>query len=163
MEIPQLYKIYLENPLIQTDTRKLREGGIFFALSGANFDGNTFAQQALEQGVAYAVIDNAAYAFSDKCIVVDNVLTALQQLAKYHRQQFSIPFIAITGSNGKTTTKELIAAVLRTLFVTYATDGNLNNHIGVPLTLLKIKADARMAIIEMGANHQKEIAGYCDI
>ncbi|MCW3121002.1 MAG: UDP-N-acetylmuramoyl-tripeptide--D-alanyl-D-alanine ligase, partial [Flavipsychrobacter sp.] len=163
MEIAELYKLYLANPTVQTDTRKLHEGGIFFALSGANFDGNTFAQQALEKGVAYAVIDNAAYAINDQCIVVDNVLTTLQQLARYHRQQFTIPFIAITGSNGKTTTKELIAAVLRTRFTTYATDGNLNNHIGVPLTLLKIKKDAQMAIIEMGANHQKEIASYCEI
>jgi UDP-N-acetylmuramoyl-tripeptide--D-alanyl-D-alanine ligase len=148
---------------VETDTRKLREGCIFFALSGENFNGNTFAQQALDKGAAYAVIDDRMYAVNDKCIVVDNVLHTLQHLAKYHRLQFSVPFIAITGSNGKTTTKELIAAVLRTMFVTYATEGNLNNHIGVPLTLLKIKSDAQMAIIEMGANHQKEIASYCEI
>ena len=163
MEITKLYKLYLENPLIQTDTRKLTPGGIFFALSGANFNGNTFAAPALEQGIAYAVIDDVAYAQNDRCIVVDDVLATMQQLATYHRKQFEIPFIAITGSNGKTTTKELIAAVLRTRFTTYATDGNLNNHIGVPLTLLKIKDDAEMAIIEMGANHQKEIASYCEI
>ncbi len=163
MNIPELYKIYLENPLIQTDTRKLQKGGIFFALSGANFNGNTFARQALDNGVGYAVIDDAAYAVNERCIVVEDVLVALQQLAHYHREQFSIPFIAITGSNGKTTTKELIAAVLRKKYITYATDGNLNNHIGVPLTLLKIKQDAQMAIIEMGANHQREIAGYCEI
>ncbi len=163
MTIAQLYKLYLQHPNVETDTRKLREGCIFFALSGENFDGNTFAQSALDKGAAYAVIDNRAYAVNDRCIVVDNVLSTLQHLAKYHRLQFSIPFLAITGSNGKTTTKELIAAVLRTKFVTYATEGNLNNHIGVPLTLLKIKSDAQMAIVEMGANHQKEIAGYCEI
>jgi UDP-N-acetylmuramoyl-tripeptide--D-alanyl-D-alanine ligase len=163
MDIARLYQLYLAHPSVQTDTRKLHEGGIYFALSGANFDGNTFAQQALDKCVAYAVIDNAEYAINERCIVVDDVLTTLQQLAKHHRQQFNIPFIAITGSNGKTTTKELLAAVLRTRFITYATDGNLNNHIGVPLTLLKIKSDAQMAIIEMGANHRKEIASYCEI
>ena len=163
MDIAELYKIYLQHSTIQTDTRKLQPGGIYFALSGANFDGNTFAQQAIEKGVAYAVIDNAAYAANEQYIVVPDVLTALQQLANYHRRQLNIPFIAITGSNGKTTTKELDAAVLRKRFITYATDGNLNNHIGVPLTILKIKQDAQMAIIEMGANHQKEIASYCEI
>ena len=163
MDIAELYKIYLQNPIIQTDTRKLQPGGIYFALSGPNFDGNIFARQALEQGVAYAVIDNPAYTHDERCILTANVLDTLQQLANYHRRQFNIPFIAITGSNGKTTTKELIAAVLRTRFLTYATEGNFNNHIGVPLTLLKIKSDAQMAIIEMGANHQKEIASYCSI
>ena len=163
MEIAQLYKIYEQHPNVQTDTRKLTAGCMFFALSGANFDGNKFAVEALAKGAAYAVVDDAQLAGNDKCIVVDNVLVALQQLANYHRRQFDIPFIAITGSNGKTTTKELIAAVLNRKFVTYATVGNLNNHIGVPLTLLKIKKDAQMAIIEMGANHQKEIAGYCEI
>ena len=163
MEISQLYKIYQANPLIQTDTRKLVPGGIFFALSGANFNGNQFAAQALDKGVAYAVIDNAEFAVNEQCILVADVLTALQELGQYHRRQLNIPFIAITGSNGKTTTKELIAAVLQTKFKTYATEGNLNNHIGVPLTLLKIKPDAEMAIIEMGANHQKEIEGYCAI
>jgi len=163
MTIPELYKIYLDNPVIQTDTRKLQPGGIYFALSGANFDGNSFAQQALEKGVAYAVVDNPSLALDERYIVVENALEALQQLALHHRKQFSIPFIAITGSNGKTTTKELVTAVLRSRFITYATDGNLNNHIGVPLTLLKIRPDAQMAVIEMGANHQKEIAGYCKI
>lgn len=163
MEIAELYQLYLQHPAVQTDTRKLQPGELYFALSGENFDGNTFAKQALEKGASYAVIDNPAFAVNDQCIVVDNVLTTLQLLARHHRKQFTIPFIAITGSNGKTTTKELIAAVLRSRFITYATDGNLNNHIGVPLTLLKIKRDAQMAIIEMGANHQKEIAGYCEI
>lgn len=163
MTIAQLYKLYLEHPYVETDTRKLREGCLFFALSGANFNGNTFAKQALEKGAAYALIDDRAYAVDDKCIVVDDVLSTLQHLAKYHRLQLNIPFLAITGSNGKTTTKELIAAVLRKKYVTYATEGNLNNHIGVPLTILKIRNDAQMAIIEMGANHQKEIASYCEI
>lgn len=161
MEIAQLYELYKQHPSVQTDTRKLQPGDIFFALSGPNFDGNTFAKQALEKGASYVVLDNAAYAIDKRCIVTNNALETLQQLAKYHRQQFDIPFIAITGSNGKTTTKELIAAVLKQQYITYATVGNLNNHIGVPLTLLSIHKDAEMAIIEMGANHQKEIASYC--
>lgn len=163
METSALYDLYLEYPSVQTDTRKIKNGDIFFALSGPNFDGNTFAREALEKGAAYAVIDKEQYAAGDRYIVVANVLTALQQLARHHREQFSIPFIAITGSNGKTTTKELLAAVLSRKYITYATEGNLNNHIGVPLTLLKIKRDAGMAIIEMGANHQREIASYCEI
>jgi UDP-N-acetylmuramoyl-tripeptide--D-alanyl-D-alanine ligase len=163
LDIPHLYGLYLQHPTIQTDTRKLTAGGIFFALSGANFNGNTFAREALAQGAAYAVIDDGAYAQDDRCIVVDDVLAALQQLARHHRQQLAIPIIGITGSNGKTTTKELVAAVLQSAYITYATEGNLNNHIGVPLTLLKIKRDAEMVIIEMGANHQQEIASYCAI
>ncbi len=163
METAELYKIYLQHPVIQTDTRKLQPGGIFFALSGANFNGNLFAAQAIEQGVSYAVIDNPEYAASEQYIVVPDVLQALQQLANQHRRQLNIPFIGITGSNGKTTTKELMTAVLRKRYVTYATEGNLNNHIGVPLTLLKIKPDAEIAIIEMGANHLREIAAYCTI
>jgi UDP-N-acetylmuramoyl-tripeptide--D-alanyl-D-alanine ligase len=163
VEIPALYELYRKQPLIQTDTRKLSGGCIFFALSGANFNGNVFAQEAIDKGAAYVVIDDPAYAIDSRCIVVDDTLETLQQLAHHHRRQFRIPFIAITGSNGKTTTKELVAAVLSKRFVTYATEGNLNNHIGVPLTLLKIKDDAEMVIIEMGANHQKEIASYCEI
>ncbi len=163
VEIPALYDIYLKYPAVQTDTRKIKEGDIYFALSGPNFDGNTFAGEALAKGAAYAVIDKPQYAVNDRCIVVADALDTLQQLAKYHRQQLTIPFIAITGSNGKTTTKELLAAVLSRKYITYATEGNLNNHIGVPLTLLKIKQDAQMAIIEMGANHQQEIAAYCRI
>jgi UDP-N-acetylmuramoyl-tripeptide--D-alanyl-D-alanine ligase len=163
VEIAQLYQLYLEHPSVETDTRKLKEGCIFFALSGANFDGNTFAKQALDKGAAWAMIDNPSYKIDERCLVVNNVLETLQQLANHHRKQFSIPFIAITGSNGKTTTKELLAAVLRTRYITYATEGNLNNHIGVPLTLLKVRPDAQMAIIEMGANHQGEIASYCRI
>lgn len=162
MSVEQLYIIYKQFPSIQTDTRKLKEGDIFFALKGENFNGNTFAQKAIETGAAYAVIDEEQYTVFGKTILVDNVLTALQQLAKHHREQFTIPFIAITGSNGKTTTKELIHAVLFSSFKTYTTEGNLNNHIGIPLTILKIKDDAEIAVIEMGANHQKEIASYCE-
>lgn len=163
LKIAKLYELYLQNPSVQTDTRKLKQGDIFFALTGPAFDGNSFAGQALEQGAAYAVIDNPEFATGDKCILVDNVLEALQALAKHHRLQFHIPFIAITGSNGKTTTKELVTTVLQKKFKTYATEGNLNNHIGVPLTLLKIKKDAEMAVVEMGANHQHEIESYCKI
>ncbi len=161
MTIPELYSLYQRHPSVQTDTRKLREGDLFFALKGANFNGNLFAQQALEKGAAYAVADEATAVDDDRIILVDDVLQTLQQLAKYHREQFTIPFIGITGSNGKTTTKELIHAVLSTQYVTYTTQGNLNNHIGIPLTLLSVKRDAQMAVIEMGANHQKEIEGYC--
>lgn len=163
MRIDELYKLYLQHPVVLTDTRKIEPGGIFFALRGDNFNGNKFAADALHAGAAYAVIDDAQYASDKGTILVDNVLDTLQQLARHHRRQLNIPVIAITGSNGKTTTKELVTAVLRQRYTTYATIGNLNNHIGVPLTLLKIKHDAEIAIIEMGANHQKEIASYCVI
>jgi UDP-N-acetylmuramoyl-tripeptide--D-alanyl-D-alanine ligase len=163
MEISELYEIYKNYPSVQTDTRKIKKDDIFFALKGPNFNGNEFAQKAIDEGAAYAIIDDKKFGYPDKTIVVDNVLIALQQLAKYHRQQFNIPFIAITGSNGKTTTKELISAVLSSLYTTYTTEGNLNNHIGVPLTILKINGDAEMAVIEMGANHIGEIASYCAI
>jgi len=163
MTIAELYAIYLQHPPVQTDTRKLQKGDLYFALKGPNFNGNAFVQKAIEYGAAYAVIDEADYAIKGKTILVGDVLQTLQQLALHHRKQFNIPFLAITGSNGKTTTKELIHAVLSTSFKTYTTEGNLNNHIGVPLTLLKIKKDAEMAVIEMGANHQKEIASYCEI
>ncbi len=161
MTTEQLYAIYKEFPSVQTDTRKLKEGDIFFALKGENFNGNHFAEKALESGASYAVIDEEQYAEFGKTVLVKDVLTSLQHLAAYHRQQFSIPFLAITGSNGKTTTKELIHAVLSSSFKTYTTEGNLNNHIGVPLTILKIKEDAELAVIEMGANHPGEIASYC--
>jgi len=163
MPIEELYKIYLQHSSVQTDTRKLQKGDLFFALKGPNFNANEFAEKAIIAGAAYAVIDEEQYAIAGKTILVGDVLTSLQQLAKHHRQQFKIPFIAITGSNGKTTTKELIHAVLSSTFKTYTTEGNLNNHIGVPLTILKIKRDAEMAVIEMGANHLREIASYCEI
>ncbi|MEO7310758.1 MAG: UDP-N-acetylmuramoyl-tripeptide--D-alanyl-D-alanine ligase [Chitinophagaceae bacterium] len=156
-----LYDIYKQYPSVTTDTRKIGAGDIFFALKGPNFNGNAFAQQALAAGAAYAVIDEPEFVTGDRILFVPDVLAALQDLAKYHRQQFNIPFIAITGSNGKTTTKELVHAVLSAKYRTYTTTGNLNNHIGVPLTILKIKTDAEMVVIEMGANHQDEIAGYC--
>ncbi len=161
--IEELYKIYQQHPSIQTDTRKLKTGDIFFALKGPNFNGNSFAKQAIDNGAACVIIDEKEYQIPGKTFLVPDVLSALQQLALHHRKQFDIPFIAITGSNGKTTTKELIHAVLSSTFKTYTTEGNLNNHIGIPLTILKIRPDAEMAVIEMGANHLKEIAGYCQI
>lgn len=161
MEIEDIYTRFLQYPSIQTDTRKIQQGDIFFALKGPNFNGNTFVRKALDSGAAYVVADEPQPFEDDRIINVRDVLTTLQQLAKYHRQQFDIPFIAITGSNGKTTTKELIHAVLSTTYQTYTTRGNLNNHIGIPLTILSVKKDAAIAVIEMGANHQKEIEGYC--
>lgn len=161
VHIADLYRIYLKHPSVQTDTRKLKAGDLFFALKGPNFNGNTFALKALESGAAYAIVDEDLFPGNERVIKVEDGLSALQDLAKYHREQFSIPFIGITGSNGKTTTKELVYAVLSSHYKTYTTQGNLNNHIGVPLTLLSIHADAAMAVIEMGANHQKEIESYC--
>ncbi len=159
MEIKQLYKIFLScQQKISTDTRKIEEGSLFFALKGANFNGNTFTQKALELGAAFSIIDEAEYVSSDKCILVDDVLHTLQQLANYHRNQFSIPVFGITGSNGKTTSKELVGAVLSTQFEVLVTEGNLNNHIGVPLTLFKLKPNHQIAIIEMGANKPGDIA-----
>ena len=162
MKIEEIYKIYQHFPNVQTDSRKLQKEEIFFALKGPNFNGNIFVQKALELGAAFVIADEKVD-FEDKRIIyVNDVLQTLQQLAKYHREQFDIPFIAITGSNGKTTTKELIHEVLSTTYKTYTTQGNLNNHIGIPLTILKIKPDAEIAVIEMGANHLHEIAGYCE-
>jgi UDP-N-acetylmuramoyl-tripeptide--D-alanyl-D-alanine ligase len=160
MTIAALYQLYLQHPSVQTDTRKIRKGDIFFALKGPNFNGNEFALKALELGAAYAVIDEPL-SHNPQLIQVEDTLKTLQSLAQYHREQFNIPFIAITGSNGKTTTKELVHAVLSSHYTTCTTQGNLNNHIGVPLTLLSIRSDAQMAVIEMGANHQKEIEDYC--
>ncbi len=164
MDTSQIYKLYLENRLISTDSRRISPGCIFFALKGENFDGNQFAAQALEKGAAYAIVDDPAAVTSDKIFLVENTLEALQDLARLHRKSFGFPVIALTGSNGKTTTKELIRCVLSTRFNTYATQGNLNNHIGVPLTILS--ADERsveMLIVEMGANHEKEIALLCSV
>lgn len=164
MEILEtLYSHYLKNPQICTDTRSIQKDCLFFALKGDNFDANTFATQALEAGAAYAIIDNKEYATSDRCILVEDVLSTLQNLARHHRNQLTIPVIGLTGSNGKTTTKELMNAVLAQKYKTYATKGNLNNHIGVPLTLLGIGSDVEIAIVEMGANHQKEIEFLCSI
>lgn len=162
MNIESIYKKYLENPTIETDSRKAGKGSIFFALKGDKFNGNQFAKQALDSGAAYCIVDEDPGFLDDRIIKVEDSLSTLQQLAKYHREQFNIPFIAVTGSNGKTTTKELIHVVLSSTYITYTTIGNLNNHIGIPLTILRVGKDAQMAIIEMGANHQKEIEGYCE-
>jgi len=165
--IPELYTHFLKNPSVCTDTRRIKKGDLFFALKGDQFNGNLFALQALKDGASLAIVDEAVNAggvpkeISDRLFMVTNVLTTLQELAGFHRLQLSIPVIAITGSNGKTTTKELVHAVLSRKYKTYTTEGNLNNHIGIPLTLLKIKMDAEIAIVEMGANHLQEIAGYC--
>jgi UDP-N-acetylmuramoyl-tripeptide--D-alanyl-D-alanine ligase len=164
ISISDLYEIYKSFPQVQTDTRQLKKGDLYFALKGPNFNGNEFALQALEQGAAYAIVDepvDASAHLQKRILLVEDVLSSLQALAKFHRAQFNIPFIAITGSNGKTTTKELVAAVLSSHYTIYTTKGNLNNHIGVPLTLLSIQKDAQFAIIEMGANHLKEIESYC--
>ncbi len=163
MKTEQLYQIYLKHPLICTDTRNISELCLFFALKGDNFNANQFALQALEEGASFAVIDDARYAVNERCILVDDVLTALQELAKFHRRQLRVPVIGITGTNGKTTTKELIHSVLSQHFNCYATRGNLNNHIGVPLTLLSINSGHEIAIIEMGANHKKEIGFLCSV
>ncbi len=158
-----IYTLFIQHPLISTDTRKILPGSLFFALKGEKFDANTFARQAIEAGAAYAIIDNAAFHINEKYILVDDVLTALQDLARHHRSQLSIPVIGLTGTNGKTTTKELINSVLSQHYKTQATQGNLNNHIGVPLTILTIDSAHEMAVIEMGANHQKEIELLCGI
>ncbi|TDQ09504.1 UDP-N-acetylmuramoyl-tripeptide--D-alanyl-D-alanine ligase [Pedobacter metabolipauper] len=162
-DIKVLYEHYLENRIICTDTRTITDGCLFFALKGENFDANTFAENALVNGAAYVIIDNQDYKINNRCLLVPDVLTALQDLAKFHRMQLTIPVIGLTGSNGKTTTKELIKAVLSEKYRTFATKGNLNNHIGVPLSLLSLTDDIEIAVIEMGANHQKEIELLCSI
>ena len=162
MTIQELHKLFTAYPTICTDTRKITSNCLFFALKGDLFNGNTFAANAIEKGAKYAIIDEEEYA-TEHTIVVPNVLETLQQLANYHRQQSKATVISLTGSNGKTTTKELINAVLSTTYKTIATKGNLNNHIGVPLTLLSITPETEIAIVEMGANHQKEIAFLCSI
>ena len=159
----QLYHLYQKRPVVSTDTRKIAPGSIFFALKGDKFDANTFAEQAIAAGATYAVIDNPAYSMGEQYLLVEDVLTTLQDLARYHRRQLTIPVVGLTGTNGKTTTKELINSVLSQHFNTYATQGNLNNHIGVPLTILSINNTHQAAVIEMGANHQKEIELLCSI
>lgn len=161
--IDTLYSTYLKSRTVTTDSRAITPGCIFFAFKGETFDGNAFAPQALEQGAALCVISDERYKVDDRCIVVEDVLTTLQQLATLHRSHLTIPIIGITGTNGKTTTKELVHAVLAKKYRTHATQGNFNNHLGVPLTLLAIPADAEMAIVEMGANHPGEIAALCKI
>ena len=159
----KLYSAFLSHPEISTDIRNVPSGCLFFALKGDNFDGNAFAERALKAGAAWAIVDDPRFIERENFIVVDNVLATLQELAAHHRRQFDIPLLAITGTNGKTTTKELINAVLSRKFRTIATAGNLNNHIGVPLTLLKINNETEFAVIEMGANHPGEIDFLCRI
>lgn len=163
MRIQELYQIFLQFPTICTDTRTISKDSLFFALKGENFNANTFADEALKLGAAYVIIDEVEYNNSDKHLLVSDVLKTLQDLATYHRQQLNIPVIGLTGSNGKTTTKELIKAVLAEQFQVFATKGNLNNHIGVPLSILSIHPAIEIAVIEMGANHQKEIEFLCHI
>ncbi len=162
MTIQEIHTIFLESSGISTDTRTLSSNQLYVALSGDNFNGNTFAQKSIEQGAYKAIIDDKDYA-GPHTILVENTLTTLQQLASYHRTYLNIPIIALTGSNGKTTTKELINVVLSQKYKTTATYGNLNNHIGVPLTLLSMTRNTEIGIVEMGANHQKEIEELCRI
>jgi UDP-N-acetylmuramoyl-tripeptide--D-alanyl-D-alanine ligase len=163
MKIADLYKLYIQHGLVDTDTRKIRESTMFFALKGDNFNGNKFAEESLKKGAKFAVIDEHKFKTSDKIILVEDVLKTLQELASYHRKKLAVPIIALTGSNGKTTTKELINAVLSTEYNTSATIGNLNNHIGVPLTLLSMTDNTEIGIVEMGANHHKEIEFLTEI
>ena len=164
MEAKTLYSYFLKSSSVITDTRKIEKNALFFCLRGENFNGNKFAKEALQKGAAFVVIDDSEYfKENSQYILVEDCLKSLQELAKYHRLQFDIPVIGLTGSNGKTTTKELIYSVLSEQFNTTATFGNLNNHIGVPLTLLRINKNTEIALIEMGANHLKEIEFLCNI
>ncbi len=163
MNIEELYKLYNQSYLVDTDSRKIRKGSIYFALKGENFNGNKFAVEALSGGATYAIIDEEKYNTQSNIILVENVLETLQQLANFHRKTINIPIISLTGSNGKTTTKELINTVLQKKFNITATSGNLNNHIGVPLTLLSMISKTEIGIVEMGANHLDEIDFLCKI
>jgi len=163
MRIEEIYELFIQSAGVSTDTRNIKKGAVFFALKGDNFNGNTFAAEAIEQGAKYAIVDDETSSSSKSIIKVVNVLKTLQALANYHRSQFDIPIIGITGSNGKTTTKELIATVLSAKFKVHFTQGNFNNHIGVPLTLLTMPQSTEIAVIEMGANHIGEIADLCKI
>ncbi|BAV95410.1 UDP-N-acetylmuramoyl-tripeptide--D-alanyl-D-alanine ligase [Ichthyobacterium seriolicida] len=164
MDISEIYKIiYKQNLRISTDTRSIEDNSVFVALKGENFDGNAFAKKALSKGAKLVFVDDKKYSDLENVIYVPDTLKMIQELAVYHRDKFQIPFIAITGSNGKTTTKELVNSVLLEKYKTHCTKGNLNNHIGVPLTILSIQTDTEMAIIEMGANHKGEIDFLCKI
>ncbi len=163
MNINDLYQKFLTAGIVSTDSRNITEGCIFFALKGDRFDANAFADEALQKGAAFVVIDNPQYQTSDRHILVDDTLAALQELARYHRSQLNIPVVGLTGSNGKTTSKELLNTVLSAKYKTFATKGNLNNHIGVPLSILSIDRSYEIAVIEMGANHLGEIALLCSI
>lgn len=163
MTIQNIHNLFLKCNKVSIDTRKIEPNSFFIAIKGERFDANTFAKEALEKGASYVIIDNADYYIDDRTILVDDSLEALQALAKFHRQYLKLPIIALTGSNGKTTTKELINVVLAKKFNVKATVGNLNNHIGVPLTLLSFSKETQIGIVEMGANHQKEIEFLCEI
>lgn len=163
MSIQNIHDLFILSNKVTIDTRKIESNSIFVAIKGERFDANTFAKEALEKGASYVIIDNADYFIDDRTILVDDSLETLQELAKFHRSFLKLPIIALTGSNGKTTTKELINVVLSKKYKTKATIGNLNNHIGVPLTLLSFTKETQIGIVEMGANHQKEIEFLCEI
>lgn len=163
MDISSIYQIFLNSNKVCTDSRKIRDNDLFVSLKGPNFNGNKFAETALENGANYAIVDQKEFAVNDNYILVNDCLNTLQNLANYHRKKSKAKIIGLTGSNGKTTSKELIFSVLKLQFKTIATTGNLNNHIGVPLTLLSIEPETEIAIIEMGANHLKEIELLCNI
>jgi len=163
MNIQDIHNLFLKCSSVSIDTRKIEKDSLFFAIKGENFDANTFAASALDLGALYVVIDNAAYFIDERTILVENSLETLQELAKFHRAYLKLPIVALTGSNGKTTTKELINVVLSKKYKTKATVGNLNNHIGVPLTLLSFTKETEVGIVEMGANHKKEIEFLCEI
>ena len=163
MDIKEIYDLFKKHPTICTDTREIIKGSIFISLKGEKFNGNKYALKAIQEGCSYAIIDEKEYDINDKTVLVHNALKTLQDLATYHRNQLNIPLIGITGTNGKTTSKELIKTILSSELNCYATEGNLNNHIGVPLSILKINKQHKIAVIEMGANHQKEIDFLCNI
>ncbi len=163
MDIAAIHSLFLECTTVSIDTRKIQPNSFFVAIKGENFDANTFAKEALEKGASYVVIDNSDYFIDQRTILVSDSLKALQELAQFHRNYLKLPIIALTGSNGKTTTKELIQAVLSSKYRTKATVGNLNNHIGVPLTLLSFTSETEIGIVEMGANHKKEIEFLCEL
>ncbi|MNR97441.1 UDP-N-acetylmuramoyl-tripeptide--D-alanyl-D-alanine ligase [compost metagenome] len=163
MDIKDIHSLFLKCKSVSIDTRKIESDSLFVAIKGENFDANTFAKEALDKGAAYVIIDNSDYFIDRRTILVENSLVALQELAKFHREYLKLPIIALTGSNGKTTTKELINVVLSKKFKTKATVGNLNNHIGVPLTLLSFNSETEIGIVEMGANHKKEIEFLCEL
>ncbi|GIZ08540.1 UDP-N-acetylmuramoyl-tripeptide--D-alanyl-D-alanine ligase [Flavobacterium sp. UMI-01] len=163
MNISEIHSLFLKCSTISIDTRKIEKGSLFVAIKGERFDANTFAKEALDKGASYVIIDNDSYFIDNRTIVVKDSLSTLQKLAQFHRNYLKLPIIALTGSNGKTTTKELIQVVLAQKYKTKATVGNLNNHIGVPLTILSFNTETEIGIVEMGANHQKEIAFLCDL
>ena len=161
--IPQLYNDFIRGHRVTTDSRSIQEGDVFIALKGENFNGNQFARSALEKGASTAFVDDKAYLLSEKCLFIPDGLGFLQEIARYHRHRLGLPILGITGTNGKTTTKELCQAVLSKRYRTIATQGNLNNHIGVPLTLLSMDENTQFGIVEMGANHPDEIKDLCEI